>query len=98
MTRAMTKEMSLACQLFDKGFCMVFILEQDGDQLGAKFVGGQGAAQLATDGERNNAGLFREHDDDGVGFVAEAESGAMSQAEIALQALGLGEGKDRGSN
>ena len=73
---------------------MVFILQEDGDQLGSEFVGGERAAQFTANRKRNNPGFLGENDHDRVGFVAEAERGAVPQAEIALQALGLGEGKD----
>jgi hypothetical protein len=71
---------------------ILFVHEQLAEPL-AELFHAEIALDFATVTNRNLAGLLGDDEGDGIGFIAEPESGAVAQAEVAVEILALGEGK-----
>jgi len=54
----------------------------------------QTAAEAALEGQGNIAGFFGDHDDEGVGFLGNANRGAVAGAHGSVQLLALAEGEN----
>jgi hypothetical protein len=65
----------------------------------AGFEGGgiEIAFDRAVVAEGNHAGFLADDDDDGIGFLAESEAGAVAEAEVAVEVGALGDGEDAGA-
>src|SRR3954469_16595658 len=62
----------------------------------AEAIGGDLAGEHAALGDADVAGLFGDHDDDGVGFLAQSYGGSVAAAEALLEVAYFGEGELHG--
>ena len=62
-----------------------------------EFVNAQIAFKNAIVANRNLACLLGNDDGDGIGFLAQPEGSAVTQAEVAIEIFTLGKGKNAGS-
>lgn len=57
-------------------------------------IAASGADQFAIDAERNRARFFRDHDNDGIGFLRETDPRAVSQSDRAIAEFFWAHGKN----
>ena len=74
----------------------MFMVKKKLAEAAAEFVDAQIAFKNAVVTNGNLPGFLGDDDGEGVGFLAEPEGGAVAEAEVAVEILALGEGKNAG--
>src|SRR5207248_5922309 len=86
---ASRREMIFACQFFRISFFIIRALQQNfADSFPERFRG-EITLDSAAMTNRNSAGLFRDHDGNGIGFLGQPQTGAMPQTETAIERFAL---------
>ncbi len=64
--------------------------DEGGGEEGAELLAGDAAGELAFEGVGDGAGFLGDDDDKGVGFLGQADRGAVAGAEGGIEVFALG--------
>ena len=71
-------------------------MQEELAETAAEFFDTEVALDKAAVTDRDLSGFLGNHNRDGIGFLAEAEAGAVAEAEVAIEVLALGERENAG--